>query len=1221
MPIVFQAKFHYSQNKEKEVFALTRTLPDGTKDTSPVNLDEIHQLEDQTRDFKWNKSPDLSKQIGNHLFTLLNGDRQTLIRALGEADDYGEMLQLIVKAEGPALSLPFELLYHTGFLVPSRIHLIRRVSDRGSKKKPEPEERPLKILFMACSPLDTYPVLAFEKEEDTFFEVTKNLPVDIDVEDTGSLEGLGEMLETNEYDVVHITGHADIDEKGSPIFWMEDDEGLAVQVKPAQLWKTLSLNLPKLVFLSGCRTGEAPEHAAALSFAHNLVLGHVSSVLGWGLPVSDVGARLAAKTLYHDLSRGKNILDAVLRTRYELYNHYPTDWSLLRLFSDGSPLHLPLVAKGQEKPLKPRELQYTFLENSQVKVLRKGFIGRRRQIQLGLRCLRSDSKKIGLLLHGTGGLGKSCLAGKFCDRFKNHTLIIVHGDLNAVTFHEALKDAFFRADKDILGLNILKEQEEMPDKIRGLCSSAFQKRNYLILLDDFEKNMPEWKKGVLDISPEAVPILEALLKYLPYSGKMTQLIITSRHTFSLTFDGKDLIRERLEHIGLTSFRDADERKKVSELNNIASYPDPRIKHQLIETGRGNPRLMESLNALVGEVKDVTSLLSKAKGKQEEFVQELVLRQLLESQPEEFQTFLRRSAVYRLPVLKDGIGFVSEGITDWESEAEKAVRFSLMEQDSTRNVRYWVSPLLREDIFAELQAEEQKQCHEVAVSYYRDFLHDSSDLYDPISGAELIEHALKSGQNDIAIEEAGARFLPYLRHSLAYREALTLGDKILSHIVEPKSDGKYGKFMYELGWLYYDTGDALQAIEHSKQALSIDKEVYGERHPNVARDLNNIGVACVALGEPKKALEYYEQALSIDKEVYGERHPNVARDLNNIGVACVALGEPKKALEYYEQALSIDKEVYGERHPNVVATLNNIGMAWYALGKPKKALGYYEQALSIAKEVYGERHPNVAGDLNNIGSAWKTLGEQKKALGYYEQALSIDKEVYGERHPNVARDLNNIGMAWYALGKPKKALEYYEQALSIGKEVYGERHPNVVATLNNIGLAWHALGKPKKALEYYEHALSIGKEVYGERHPNVAGNLNNIGGAWDALGKPKKALEYYEQALGIDKEVYGDRHPNVATRLNNIGMAWYALGEPKKALEYYEQALSIDKEVYGERHPNVATRLNNIGSAWKALGDSQRAKGYFQQAYSIFRKLYGDEHPSAKTAKEWLDSVK
>jgi hypothetical protein len=106
MPVVYQAEFHYT--KEKEVFALTRTLPDGTQDTSPVYLDKIHQLEDQTRDLKWNKSPAVSRQIGERRFTILNGDRQTLLGALKEADEYDETLQLIVKAEGPASNLPFE---------------------------------------------------------------------------------------------------------------------------------------------------------------------------------------------------------------------------------------------------------------------------------------------------------------------------------------------------------------------------------------------------------------------------------------------------------------------------------------------------------------------------------------------------------------------------------------------------------------------------------------------------------------------------------------------------------------------------------------------------------------------------------------------------------------------------------------------------------------------------------------------------------------------------------------------------------------------------------------------------------------------------------------------------------------------------------------------------------------------------------------------------------
>ncbi|HEY9246138.1 MAG TPA: tetratricopeptide repeat protein, partial [Candidatus Methanoperedens sp.] len=936
MAVVYQAQF--------QGHSITRIMPDGTQDTGPLDQKEIQKLDEICRDYSWNKSPDLSLDIGKRLFAILNGDRQSLIRALNEADERGEYLQVIIKGEG-SVNLPFELLHYNDFLIPSKMHLIRRVSERGIKKTMTPEDRPLKVLLMACSPQDVSPVLEFEKEEDTILEVTKDLPIEIDVEDTGSLEGLGERLATTKYDIVHITGHADINEKGVPFFLMEDEEGQRHDVVPSMLWEKLDLNMPRLVFLSGCRTGQAPEHAAAMSFAQYLAAGRVPSVLGWGLPVTDVGARAAAVKLYHEFSRGENILETLRRTRKELLDHYQWDWSILRLFSDGTSPDVALVKREQKKRLKPGELQYTYLESSQVKILTKGFIGRRRQIQKGLRCLKKDWEKVGLLLHGTGGLGKSCLAGKLCERFKDHALIIVHGELNAYKFGEALKDGFFRCN-DNDGLKALEIKEEMPDKIRRLCSSVFQQRNYLIILDDFEKNLAGIDKGNPEVCADAVPILEALLRFLPYSGKMTQVIITSRYTFPLTLGGKDVVREKLESIGLTSFREADERKKVSELLNIAGYPDPEIRQQLIKAGLGNPRLMEYLDTLIGEVKglDITLLLSRIRNEQDEFVQDLILRQILEAQPEDFQTFLRRCAVYGLPVLKEGIGSLCGDLKDWDSLVEKAVKLSLMEKDSIRkDYMYWVTPLLRENLFKELEESEKKKSHEAAVAYYQNIL---SKSYEPISSAELIEHALYGGLLDIAIEESGHRFLPYLRNSLAYNEALEYGEHVHSHISEIKRNDKFSDFMFELGWIHDKMGNAKQAIEYYEQALSIDKEVYGERHPNVAIRLNNIGGAWHALGDSKKAISYYEQALSIDKEVYGERHPDVAIDLSNIGAAWDALGDSKKAISYYDQALSIDKEVYGKRHPNVAIRLNNIGAAWDALGDSKKAISYYDQALSI-----------------------------------------------------------------------------------------------------------------------------------------------------------------------------------------------------------------------------------------------------------------------------------
>jgi len=1221
MDIIYKAIFKY--NKDKNELNLTRVLPDCSQDTSPINLDEINSIEKTCRDFGWNKSENLSRQIGEKLFNIINGDRQTLVRALKEADDYGEYLQLHISPDGPTSNLPFELLYYNNFLVPLKIHLIRRVSDWGIKKELKPKNRPLKVLFMACSPEGLSPVLEFEKEEDMIYKVTEDLPIDIDVEDTGSLEGLGECLTKNQYDIVHLSGHADINQNGIPFFWMEDEEGFPMQVTPSELWETLNLNPPRLLFLSGCRTGEAPEHLAAVSFAHHLVTNHCSTVLGWGLPVSDEGAAFAAKQLYFEISRGKDIFYSVSSTRQELFKKHKKDWSILRLFSDGSSLTIPLVETGQRKQPKKRELQHTYLHNSQVKILTEGFIGRRRQIQQGLKSLKKDKEKVGLLLYGTGGLGKSCLAGKFCEKFKYHTLIIIHGPINAVTMTESLKDAFIRSN-DEKSLKIIQESLELPDKIRILCSSSFQERNYLILLDDFEKNLINAEVGKPEISLESVEIFETLLKYLSYSGKMSQFIITSRYIFPLTVDGVNLIDSKLECIGLTSFRDADELKKVTELDQIANYPKPEIRQYLIMAGRGNPRLMEAINTLLKEVKDIdiVHLLSSVKDKQEEFIQGLLLRKILETQSEDFQNFLRKSAVYRLPVLKEGIKLVCEDIKNWESYINKAVSLSLMEKDTSRidYYLYWVTPLLRESVFKELKDEDRKKCNQSAVSYYQSVLSQSKD-YIPIIAIELIEHSLQAGMDDIAIEEVGSRLLPYLRNSLAYNEALSIGNSIISRIHKKERNENYARLLYELGWIYQDTGNARKAIDYYEQSLSINNEIYSYRHSSVASNLNTLGLAWRDLGDTKKAIEYIEQALSIYREVYGNKHPDVARALNNLGLAWKDLGDTKKAIDYYDQALSIVKVEYGNKHPYVAKTLNNLGTAWRDLGDAKKAIEYFEQALSIGKEIYGEKHPSIATKLNNLGGAWRALGNAKKAIEYFEQALSIVKEVYGNKHPYVATSLNNLGLAWSDLGDVKKAIEYFDQALSIFKEVYGNKHPDVAATLNNLGTAWSDLGETKKAIEYLAQALSIVKELYSNKHPHVVNILNNLGYVWSNLGDLKKAIEYYEQALSIVKEVYGNKHPDVAATLNNLGTAWSDLGETKKAIEYLEQALFVDKEIYGEKHPNVARDLNNLGAAWSDLGDVKRAIEYFEQAYSIFREIYGDEHPSTKTIKEWLDIIK
>jgi tetratricopeptide (TPR) repeat protein/GTPase SAR1 family protein len=1171
------------------------------------------------------QQPQHQLDIGRKLFRFLDGDSRYLQRALDDASQKGESLQVNLRTCQQTADWPFELLTKDNtFLLPQRLHLVRYVSDWGIEKKIHPQERPLKLLFMTSTARDVMPELDFEQEEEAIFQITENLIIDMEIEDSGSLEGLRSHLEQEQYDVVHLSGHAGIDKSGHPYFVMEDETGYQHNVYPDELWnKALIENPPRLLFLSGCRTGETPDNSAAFSFAHLLVEKyHVPAVLGWGRSVVEKQANHATRMLLRELSRGKSILESIQRARYELLKGFPMApnpaWPLLRLFSNGTPLDA-IVKKGQRWQPKPQQLKHVYLEQSRVQVLAQGFVGRRRQLQTSLGALKQDGDKVGVLLLGTGGLGKSCLAGKICERFYDHTLIIVHGSFNTITLEAALTDAFI-ASQDEKGQQILSQKIDMTKKLGDLCATSFKEKNYLLLLDGFDQNLKGVEKGKPGpLLPEAEDLLKVLLHYLSFSGKKTQLIITSRYDFSLVKQGRNLVEERLSKVWLTSFQESEQRKKARELKNILNYPEESVVPQLLSAGYGNPRLMEWLDILVGRMASVESpqLMEAIKDKQEDFIRDHVLRELLQRASDELTRFLRWFSIYRRPVLGEGVELLTEkaGLGDWQELLQEGMGLSLIEHDQAHQ-SYQVTPLLREEL---LKAHKEHQAsHEAAFEYYQK-VYERQEPPDPILVEEWIFHSMGSGQEDV-VSRRGVILVNQLRERLALKESRRVGEWILAEKNHDLNTGDDAILLNSLAATLRYMGDNQQAMRYIQQALEIDRAVYGKRHPKVASDLNNLGEVLRDLGKPNKAIDYYQQALEIYREVCGEEDHKLADTLNNLGMAMDSLGEYKKSLNYFQQALDIDSKVYGEEHQNVASRLNNLGSAWLDLGEYDKAIDYFQQALYIDRKVFGDKHPNIASRLNNLGSAWLDLGEYKKAIDYFQQALYIDREVFGDKHPNVASRLNNLGSAWLDLGEYKKAIDYFQQALNIDHGVYGDEHPVVAQELNNLGLAWDALGDYHKAIDYFQQALSIDRTAFGDEHPNVAQEINNLGKSWRALGETKKAIEYYEHALGIDYKIFGENHPKIATRFRNLGEAYLSLGKTQKAIDYFEQALSIDKAVFGNDHPNVASTMNYLGAALADSGENERALNYCQKSLSIAESVLGKKHPEVAKILNNLGSI-
>jgi CHAT domain-containing protein len=428
------AKFEYFWDNPNE--CQSRELP----------LSEIANLIQRAETDYYTRLPEDYKKTGQALYNWLDGSDRNLQRGIERYWRLG--IVLAISATERLAHLPWEVL-HDGktFLVERRpaIIPIRWVKDENSKQltlENQPVDRALNVVFMASSPLEYKPELDFEAEEAKILSATKRKPLSLIVEESGCLTELGHLVEDYDqghFDVIHLTGHATFrDEK--PCFITETELGEVKYSSAEDIATELQFQLPKLIFLSGCNTGYSRDAGTVLSMAEALLNQGVTAVLGWGQRVLDTDATTTAAALYQELSAGKTVTEALALTYQVLLKNQARDWHLLRLYVVET-LPGALVKRGYKPVLRP-SVAHEFLDpDKKLRVAtHETFVGRRRQLQNCLRTLKTFSQEIGVLIHGMGGLGKSTIAARLCDRLSEHEKVVWWRQIDEASLVSKLAD-------------------------------------------------------------------------------------------------------------------------------------------------------------------------------------------------------------------------------------------------------------------------------------------------------------------------------------------------------------------------------------------------------------------------------------------------------------------------------------------------------------------------------------------------------------------------------------------------------------------------------------------------------------------------------------------------------------------------------------------------------------------------------------------------------------
>lgn len=647
-------------------------------------LAEIKGLSDRAKTDYYTRLPVEYATTGQALYNWLDKSDRILANALNQPHPQG--LIIAIATDKGLANLPWELL-HDGncFLVEKQPTIIpvRWVSNgKPIASANFPQNRPLNVLFMATSPLGVEPELDYEAEEGKILEATKRTPVDLRVEESGCLTELAYVVreyETGYFDIFHLTGHATHEDE-KPCFLTEDEYGNQVYSNTAAIAKALAYRLPPLIFLSGCRTGYFADSAVP-SMAEEILNMGATAVLSWGERVRDSDATAAASQLYWELSQGGTVTEALSSTYQALIQQQAPDWHKLRLYVANT-LPQTLVTTfwtpgRKQLPKSSTTVEFRDDEKRLRVAKREDFVGRRRQLQNCLRTLKTDNDKVGVLIQGMGGWGKSSIASRLWERLPEHEKILWWRDIDESKLIKKLSSKLIKPELREIRTALEATDDGLDVKLPYLFSQLAEQgeKPLLLIFDDFEWNLDP-REGRYILKPEVVSILSALVQAVQETGTTHRLIITCRYEFD-----SDLL-EYFYKQGLEPLKNAELTKKLNRLEHFSSGKLPEeLREQALNLADGNPRLLEFLNNEILGERDALGKLKKLEESPELWKDKIIWTELYELIDDSLQKILSYCLVYEISVPIVAWEAVCDELPNYQQQLQRGRELGLIEVSS------------------------------------------------------------------------------------------------------------------------------------------------------------------------------------------------------------------------------------------------------------------------------------------------------------------------------------------------------------------------------------------------------------------------------------------------------------------------------------------------------------------------------------------------------------
>jgi eukaryotic-like serine/threonine-protein kinase len=217
----------------------------------------------------------------------------------------------------------------------------------------------------------------------------------------------------------------------------------------------------------------------------------------------------------------------------------------------------------------------------------------------------------------------------------------------------------------------------------------------------------------------------------------------------------------------------------------------------------------------------------------------------------------------------------------------------------------------------------------------------------------------------------------------------------------------------------DSGDTANARAQYEEVLAVRRRTLGERHPDCADVLFNLGLLAFHADELQAAQPWFESALDIETEALGPDSTQTARSEVMLATTAFALGERERGLMLAKHAWDVQRSKLPRGHSDRIGALR-------AVATIELDLDHHEESLALHRLLAEEAGTDDAPDvLHNIAWLQCQVGECLESRRFVDQArVQVEALLLGEQPEQVEilrlYILHTSALVALAEGEPEKA---------------------------------------------------------------------------------------------------------------------------------------------------------------------------------------------------------